>query len=147
MGTIADGYPGPGSFLEVSKIIPILAESEKVGGPAFHIVAPSLPNYAFSSIVKKAGFGMKQYAETCHKLMLSLGYDQYVSQGGDWVSMSLLFQSVVLVKDKRRALALQEQWHSSILPRLRRYTSISYLHLHLPQNRHSPSCPSCAGIC
>ncbi|CAL3971188.1 unnamed protein product, partial [Diplocarpon coronariae] len=24
------------------------------------------------------------YAETCHKLMLCLGYNEYVTQGGDW---------------------------------------------------------------
>jgi pimeloyl-ACP methyl ester carboxylesterase len=57
-------------------------------GPAFHVVAPSLPNFGFSSAVKKRGFGLKQYAETCHKLMLALGYGQYVSQGGDWVRKS-----------------------------------------------------------
>ncbi|KAI1387624.1 Alpha/Beta hydrolase protein [Hypoxylon trugodes] len=29
---------------------------------------------------------MKQYAETCHKLMQGLGYEQYAAQGGDWGS-------------------------------------------------------------
>jgi pimeloyl-ACP methyl ester carboxylesterase len=72
----------PGSFIEASKIIPLL----KGGGekPVFDIVAPSLPNFAFSSGVTKPGFALAQYAETCHKLMLELGYDQYVTQGGDW---------------------------------------------------------------
>ncbi|KAF2119109.1 Alpha/Beta hydrolase protein [Lophiotrema nucula] len=74
----------PGHFLEAKKILPLLAESEKNGGPAFHVVAPSLPNFGFSGAVKKKGFGMKQYAETCHRLMLKLGYEEYVSQGGDW---------------------------------------------------------------
>lgn len=67
---------GPGSFLEVTKILSQLTE----GGtdvPAFHVVAPSLPNFGFSSGVKKKGFGLAQYAETCHRLMLKLGYDQY----------------------------------------------------------------------
>lgn len=42
----------PGHFLEVAKILPELVK----GGndyPAFHVVAPSLPNYAFSEGVKK----------------------------------------------------------------------------------------------
>src|SRR2546423_5036598 len=72
---------GPGSFLEVTKIIDELC----VGGkrePAFHVVALSLPNYGFSEGSKKKGFAIEQYAETCHKLMLKLGYDQYVTQGG-----------------------------------------------------------------
>ena len=44
----------------------------------------SLPNYGFSEGVKKKGFGLPQYAETCHKLMQKLGYAKYVTQGGDW---------------------------------------------------------------
>ncbi|KAI0014600.1 Alpha/Beta hydrolase protein [Xylariomycetidae sp. FL0641] len=76
----------PGSFYEVSRILPLLAESEKNGGPAFHVVAPSLPNFGFSNRVDRPGFGIKQYADTCHQLMQSLGYKQYASQGGDWGS-------------------------------------------------------------
>lgn len=72
---------GPGSFIEALPILNLLA---KPGGPAFQIVAPSLPNYGFSEGPKKRGFALAQYAETCHKLMLSLGYNEYVTQGGDW---------------------------------------------------------------
>ena len=74
----------PGHFLEVQKLLPLLSDGATNGGPAFHVVAPSLPNFGFSAGVTKKGFGLKQYAETCHKLMLALGYDQYASQGGDW---------------------------------------------------------------
>ncbi|KAF2180283.1 alpha/beta-hydrolase [Zopfia rhizophila CBS 207.26] len=73
----------PGSFIEVTKILDQLT----VGGgtsPAFHVVAISLPNFAFSKGPKKTGFSLAQYAETCHKLMLRLGYDEYVTQGVDW---------------------------------------------------------------
>lgn len=76
----------PGHFLEVMKILPDLVK----GGtdfPAFDVVAPSLPNYGFSEGVKKKGFGPKQYAEVCHKLMLALSYPKYVTQGGDWGSV------------------------------------------------------------
>lgn len=52
--------------------------------PSFHIVAPSLPNFGFSQGVTKSGFALPQYAETCHKLMLQLGYPEYVTQAGDW---------------------------------------------------------------
>lgn len=47
------------------------------GHPAFHVVAPSLPNFGFSSGVTHRGFGLGQYAEALHKLMLKLGYNQY----------------------------------------------------------------------
>jgi hypothetical protein len=64
----------PGSFLEVTKLLPLLNNEN---GPAFHVVAPSLPNFGFSSGVTKRGFGVDQYGEVCHKLMLKLGYDEY----------------------------------------------------------------------
>ncbi|KAI9655326.1 MAG: hypothetical protein M1821_005473 [Bathelium mastoideum] len=72
----------PGSFIEVAKLLPLLKGDNR--NPAFHIVAPSLPNFGFSEGIKKKGFSITQYAETLHKLMLQLGYDQYVTQGGDW---------------------------------------------------------------
>lgn len=70
----------------MSKLLPFLADTEKTGGPALHVIAISLPNFAFLSEVKKPAFGLKQYAEVCHKLMIALGYNQYVSQRGEWVS-------------------------------------------------------------
>lgn len=72
----------PGSFLEVKKILQPLLE----GSPAFHVIAPSLPGYGFSEGAKKKGFALRQCAEVCHRLMLKLGYSQYVTQGGDWGS-------------------------------------------------------------
>ena len=65
------------------KILPLLTQRDG-SGPSFHIVAPSLPNFGFSQRVSKRGFGVPQYAETCHKLMARLGYKEYVTQGGDW---------------------------------------------------------------
>ena len=67
--------PGPGSFLEVVKILPLLTQSSD--GPHFDVVAPSLPNFGFSDAVKQPGFGLEQYAQTIHKLMIKLGYDKY----------------------------------------------------------------------
>lgn len=74
----------PGSFLEVSKILPLLTNPTSDSAPSFHVVAVSLPGYGFSEGSKKKGFGLSQYAEVCHKVMLALGYKEYVSQGGDW---------------------------------------------------------------
>ncbi|KAJ5232332.1 epoxide hydrolase [Penicillium chermesinum] len=75
----------PGNFLEATKIIPLLTRGDD--GPAFNVVAPSLPNFGFSRGVQKKGFGLAQYAETLHKVMLALEYEEYVIQGGDWGSM------------------------------------------------------------
>jgi pimeloyl-ACP methyl ester carboxylesterase len=83
----------PGSFLEVTKLLPLLEAGEQQqqtsdksspAPPAFHIVAPSLPNFGFSQKISKPGFALPQYAETCHALMRDLGYEQYITQGGDW---------------------------------------------------------------
>ena len=89
---VADAIPllfvhgWPGSFLEALKIYkPLSDPGPNSKAPAFHFVALSLPNYGFSEGSKKKGFAIAQYAETCNRLMLKLGYNEYVTQGGDWV--------------------------------------------------------------
>lgn len=77
---LADTCSGPGSFLEVTKILPLLTEPADGSAPTFHVVAPSLPNFGFSQAVSKKGFSIPQYAEVCHKLMQQLGYTQYGSK-------------------------------------------------------------------
>ncbi|KAF8869907.1 Alpha/Beta hydrolase protein [Infundibulicybe gibba] len=78
----------PGSFFEATKIVPLLVQASP-DHPSFHVVVPSLPGYGFSTAPTKKGFSLTQYAETCHKLMLVLGYNEYVTQGGDWVTFSV----------------------------------------------------------
>ncbi|KAJ7148030.1 Alpha/Beta hydrolase protein [Mycena crocata] len=75
----------PGSFIEARKITPLLTEVHPER-PSFHVVALSLPGYGFSEAPTKKGFGMAQYAEVGNKLMIALGYSEYVTQGGDWGS-------------------------------------------------------------
>ncbi|KAK8063037.1 alpha/beta-hydrolase [Apiospora hydei] len=74
----------PGSIYEGTKLVDPLAKGGAGNHPSFHVVVPSLPNYGFSGGVSKRGFSIDQYAEVLNKLMLKLGYDQYVTQGGDW---------------------------------------------------------------
>ncbi|KAA1473717.1 alpha/beta-hydrolase [Dentipellis sp. KUC8613] len=76
----------PGNFLEVRKLLPILT-SVSEGHPSFHVVAFSLPGYGFSEGPRKKGFSAPQYAEVANKLMLALGYNEYVTEGGDWGHM------------------------------------------------------------
>ena len=71
----------PGSFQEVSKALP------KLNAAGFHVVAPSLPGFGWSSCPNKAGFKNRQTAEVLHKLMSRLHYRNYVVQGGDWGAM------------------------------------------------------------
>ncbi|KAI0259492.1 Alpha/Beta hydrolase protein [Gloeopeniophorella convolvens] len=74
---------GPGSFVEVTKLLPLLTAALP-DHPSFHVVAPSLPGYAWSEAILKKGVQGKNYAELFNNLMLSLGYTEYVTQGGDW---------------------------------------------------------------
>ncbi len=55
-------FAGPGHFLEVRKILPLLTATSP-DHPSFHVVAPSLPGFGFSSGVNKMGFKGPQYAE------------------------------------------------------------------------------------
>ncbi|KEF54145.1 uncharacterized protein A1O9_09940 [Exophiala aquamarina CBS 119918] len=74
----------PGSFIEALKIVQELSSPSDPKAPAFHVIAPSLPNFGFSEAPKKKGFAVAQYAEIVHKLMLKLGYTEYATQAGDW---------------------------------------------------------------
>ncbi|KAF7350502.1 putative epoxide hydrolase [Mycena venus] len=73
----------PGCFLEARKLLPLLTKGDDEF-PAFHVVALSIPGFGFSQAPATRGFCLAQYAEVGNKLMLSLGYDEYVTQGGDW---------------------------------------------------------------
>ena len=98
----------PGCFLEATKILPKLVG----GSPAFHVVAPSLPNYGFSQGTKKKGFNVGQYAEVCHKVMQKLGYEEYVTQGGDWgycVTRCMAWKYPQSVKGAHVNMAIPEQ--------------------------------------
>ena len=51
--------------------------------PAFHVVAPSLPGYAWSDRPKNP-MGPRAVAGLYDELMGRLGYERFVYQGGDW---------------------------------------------------------------
>ncbi|KAH9942182.1 alpha/beta-hydrolase [Epithele typhae] len=97
----------PGHFLEVEKMLPILTGSSP-DLPSFHVVAPSLPGFGFSKAVKKPGFKSSQYGELFNKLMLSLGYNEYVYQGGDWGGILGAFLVPTLEHKHIKA------WHTNI---------------------------------
>ncbi|PWN92572.1 putative hydrolases or acyltransferase [Acaromyces ingoldii] len=77
----------PGSVLEFKKLAPMLADPKDDSKAAFHVVAPSLPGFGFSSPPTGAMQGPFKIAELFDSLMEKLGYPKYASQGGDWGSM------------------------------------------------------------
>jgi len=73
----------PSSFLEFLDVCQALAEPEGEG-PAFHVVAPSLPGYGFSTT--RPGISPRRIAAIFTALMHRLGHDRFIVQGGNWGS-------------------------------------------------------------
>jgi microsomal epoxide hydrolase len=68
----------PDSNFRFAKVIPKLAES--VGGQAFHVVAPSLPGFGFSTHRARNN---AQITSLLVNLMKGLGYERFLVAGGD----------------------------------------------------------------
>ncbi|MCW3838884.1 epoxide hydrolase [Micromonospora yasonensis] len=76
----------PGSVVEFMKIIGPLTDPARYGGDpadAFHVVAPSLPGFGFSSPLAASGWNTNRVAHAWAELMRRLGYHRYGAQGGD----------------------------------------------------------------
>ncbi|RDL37588.1 uncharacterized protein BP5553_05021 [Venustampulla echinocandica] len=72
----------------VDKIIDSLVCPSDPNQQAYHVVAPSLPGFAFSSASSSPEFSVVNMASINNKLMHALGYSKYIAQGGDWGSMT-----------------------------------------------------------
>ena len=76
---ITHGFPS--SVAEFLHLIEPLVDP--TDGPAFHVVAPSLPGYAFSTPLSATGWTMARTARAWVELMRRLGYQRYGVHGGD----------------------------------------------------------------
>jgi pimeloyl-ACP methyl ester carboxylesterase len=76
----------PSTFLELLPLVPLLTDPEAHGidGPAFDVVIPSLPGYAFSDRPAEVCVNYQYVAGLWHRLMRALGYQRYGTQGGDF---------------------------------------------------------------
>lgn len=77
----------PGSVFELLNLVGPLTDPTSHGGraeDAFHLVLPSIPGFGFSQKPTSTGWNPQRIASAWNMLMKRLGYDQYVSQGGDW---------------------------------------------------------------
>ena len=70
----------PSSNVEFARLIELLTEPAP---PGFHVVAPSLPGYGFSTPLSGAGWSMGRTANAWIELMRRLGYERYGVHGGD----------------------------------------------------------------
>jgi pimeloyl-ACP methyl ester carboxylesterase len=77
----------PGSVFELLNVIGPLTDPTAHGGQAedaFHLVVPSIPGFGFSEKPNTTGWNPQRIANAWDMLMKRLGYNSYVSQGGDW---------------------------------------------------------------
>jgi pimeloyl-ACP methyl ester carboxylesterase len=77
----------PGSVIELLGVVGPLTDPTAHGGSAsdaFHLVIPSMPGYGFSGKPTTPGWNPARIAPAWDTLMKRLGYERYVSQGGDW---------------------------------------------------------------
>ncbi|MEV4095959.1 epoxide hydrolase family protein [Streptosporangium saharense] len=77
----------PGSYAEFLDVVGPLTNPASHGGDpadAFHVVVPSIPGYGFSGHPGEPGWSTRRVARAWAELMRRLGYDRYLTQGGDW---------------------------------------------------------------
>ncbi|KAH8261110.1 hypothetical protein KR044_003598 [Drosophila immigrans] len=110
----------PGSVREFYEILPLLTTGNDKSDYVFEVIAPSLPGYGWSQVsfvyltlinklkillhsqgASRTGLGAAQASIVLRNLMLRLGFDKFVIQGGDWGSiigsnMAALFPENVL---------------------------------------------------
>jgi pimeloyl-ACP methyl ester carboxylesterase len=72
----------PSSIVEFVRLIGPLTDP-RGAGPAFHVVAPSVPGFGFSARPRAAGWDTARVARMWAALMGRLGYRRYGVQGGD----------------------------------------------------------------
>lgn len=76
----------PSSIIEFLDILGPLTDPRSHGGDpadAFHVVAPSLPGFGFSTPLSGPGWDHQRIAEAWADIMRRLGYDRYGAHGGD----------------------------------------------------------------
>jgi epoxide hydrolase len=81
---VVHGYPS--SVAEFTEVVGPLTDPRGHGGDpgdAFHVVAPSLPGFGFSTPVRQPGWEVARSSTAFAELMGRLGYRRYGVHGGD----------------------------------------------------------------
>ena len=108
--TFLHGWPG--SWLEFAGMLELLAEKYTPETLPYHVVVPSIPDYGLSTRPDEVNteLNMTGAAEAINELMVALGFDGYVAQGGD--VGSFLSQTLCGLFDECKA------FHREFLPEI-----------------------------
>src|SRR5262249_13703279 len=95
----------PSTFVELLPLVPLLTDPSAHGidGPAFDVIIPSLPGYAFSERPAQMGVNYQRVAGLWHRLMRGLGYERYGAQAGDFGAGIATFMAL---KDPKPMIAV-----------------------------------------
>ncbi|PSL00891.1 microsomal epoxide hydrolase [Murinocardiopsis flavida] len=87
----ADGVPvlalhgWPATFVQMTRLIPLLTAPRPGAGRARDVVVPSLPGFGFSARPGEPGWNIDAIARAMHRLMTGvLGYHRYAVRGSDF---------------------------------------------------------------
>lgn len=98
----------PGSYMEFFPVLDLLVQKYTPETLPYHVVVPSLPDYAFSSSPSEdVEVTFPAAGEAMNQLMISLGFNAYVAQGGD--VGSFMATQMCGTYDECKA------WHSGLL--------------------------------
>jgi microsomal epoxide hydrolase len=74
----------PGSFIEFLPMCEVIRKKYGTKDLPYHIIVPSLPGYTLSTVkgIQKE-WKMEDTARVMNQMMLNLGFNKYLAQGGD----------------------------------------------------------------
>lgn len=73
----------PGSFIEFLPMLSVIQKQYSAKDLPYHIIVPSLPGYTLSSRPTDKDWTMEESSAVLNQLMLNLGFERYLAQGGD----------------------------------------------------------------
>ncbi|CAI9627151.1 unnamed protein product [Alternaria burnsii] len=74
----------PGSFIEFLPMLTLVKEKYPAKDLPYHLIVPSLPGYTLSTVQSTdKEWKLEDTSRVLNQLMLNLGFDKYLAQGGD----------------------------------------------------------------
>lgn len=73
----------PGSFIEFLPMLEVIRKQYSAKDLPYHIIVPSLPGYPLSARPTSKEWSLEDSSRVLNQLMLNLGFERYLAQGGD----------------------------------------------------------------